>query len=322
MFTTEDEPLAQLHLRGYLAEEYLMSDGIVVARFHDSEGSWVVATFSTRHPNVYHIFSTLPTTHKRWRKFERWMNVGRGVSRCFLDHGDFLSIGDRISEFGDVEVIKMSGRIVADNSSLNRGFPAHGLDLRPSHLDVIEEAESRGATVRTLALKVQGVLHMHLRRVAGATFYKGRFDLFEELVLSRLEDATHARRELLSGRQRNRQEPVRPITVRLTRSILNAAEDTADVMSSLHDLPDVTIAVFHRNPYLHFTVTDEFDGSNFDIMVTRPDEIDIFPGYRASMDSLARMAYRLSDRFGASEIRDAAFPQLVRVSDLTEDGSF
>lgn len=321
VFTSDDEPLAQLQRRGYSAEEYLVAEGLVVARFRDVEGSWVISTFSTRHENVYHIFSTLPTTHRRWRKFERWMNVGRGISRCFLDHNDFSSIGDRVSEFGDVEVIKMSGRIVADNSSLNRGFPAHGTDLRPSHLDVIEEAESRGATVRTLALKVHGVLHIHLRRVAGATFYKGRFDLFSDLVLSRLEDATNARRRLLSGRQRNRLQQIRPITVRLARNILNAAEDTADVLSSLHELQDMTIAVFHRNPYLHFTVTDEFDGSNFDVMVTRPDEIEIFPGYRASMDSLARMTYRLSDRFGATEIRDAATPQLVRVSDLMEDSS-
>ncbi|GAB2690568.1 hypothetical protein GCM10027089_10180 [Nocardia thraciensis] len=109
---------------------------------------------------------------------------------------------------------------------------------------------------------------------------------------------------------------MQPIAIRLPAKVLVTSEDTGTVLDSIQELRDVTIAVFHRNPYLHFTLTDEFDGSNFDVMVTRPDQIDIYPGYRATLESLSRVAYRLGERFGASEIGDVQPQEEVRLSEL------
>jgi len=88
------------------------------------------------------------------------------------------------------------------------------------------------------------------------------------------------------------------------------------VLKQIRLMTHVSMAVFHRNPYLHLTVTDEVDGSNFDVMVTQPDSIDIYPGYRASMDSLARVAQRLGERFGASFIAEAQTQPSVSLAEL------
>jgi len=222
-----------------------------------------------------------------------------------------------LSEFGDVEVVRVAARVVKDASSVNRGFPLRAGNLRPSHLDEIAEVEELGAAVRTITLHVTDTMRIHLRRVAGATFYSGDFPLFEAQVLTRLEDATAARRALLTGRQRETMnQPARAVTVSLSDAIMKSADDTADVLSLVRSMTDVSMAVFHRNPYLHFTVTDEFDGSNFDVMITRPDAIDIYPGYRASSTSLARITQRLGERFGAVSIGDTAPFRPVYLQDL------
>lgn len=74
--------------------------------------------------------------------------------------------------------------------------------------------------------------------------------------------------------------------------------------------------MFHRNPYLHFALTDEQDGSNFDVLVTREDAIDIFPGFRSSASSLARVSQLLSEAFGALEIREQPGSEPVSLYDL------
>jgi phosphoribosylcarboxyaminoimidazole (NCAIR) mutase len=97
---------------------------------------------------------------------------------------------------------------------------------------------------------------------------------------------------------------------------MQSGNETAAILELVQGMADVSMAVFHRNPYLHFTVTDESDGSNFDVMVTRADAIDIFPGYRASATALARVAQRLGERFGALTIGDALPIERVSLDDL------
>jgi hypothetical protein len=319
VFTSEAHPFDHIKPRAVMSTDRQTADGVEFLRLVDAEGPWVLAAFPTRHAGVWHLVSGLPTTHPRWKKAERWIVRARAVSRCFLNHDDFASIGDRLSEFGDVEVVKVSARVVKDGSSVNRGFPIRvGGGLRPSHLEEIAEVEALGASVRTITLHVEDIMHIHLRRVAGATFYSGDFGLFQAQVLSRLEDATATRMALLTDRQRQTvRQPVRAVTVSLPDPIMKSAGDTADVLSLVRSMTDVSMAVFHRNPYLHFAVTDEFDGSNFDVMITRPDAIDIYPGYRASSTALARITQRIGERFGASSIDDAVALEPVSLDDLT-----
>lgn len=320
VFTTSGSPFDHLRLRGMRGIERSSVDGVELLRVSDMDGDWALAAFPTRHSGVFHLVSGLPVTHSRWKKVERWVSNARDISRCYLNHDDFSSIGDRLSEFGDVEVVKLSARVIKDGSSINRGFPSRDGILRPSHHDEIAEVEGLGAVVRTLTLSVARRLHLHVRRVAGATFYSGDYRLFEEQVLSRLEDATSVRRALLTDRARGSASGRSlPLRVSLTEPILQDADDTGELLDAVRAMTDVTMSVFHRNPYLHLTVTDEFDGSNFDVTVTRPDAIDIFPGYRASATALARVAQRLGERFGAQTIADAPPSHPVSVLDLLRD---
>lgn len=186
----------------------------------------------------------------------------------FLDHDDFAAIGTSLSEHGQVEVSRMTARDRVDQSSLNKGWPARKGTARPSPEDAIGFAEDSGAAVRTMTLHVEGVLALHLRRRAGATHYSGDFALFNDLVLGRLAAAGGRRRELLAGRERKiGEQPARPLTVRLPTILFVNADATGLVLDELARHRGLSVAVMHRNPYLHVVVTDYFDGSNFDVFV-------------------------------------------------------
>jgi hypothetical protein len=305
VFTESGHPFDLMKPSNMLHIERQSGPGVELLRFLDSEGQWVLAAFTTEHPGVFQLLSSLPTTHPRWKRVERWIGAARGVLRCFLNHQDFESIGNHLARIDEVEVVRMTARVIGDFSSITRGFPSRSGAPRPTHLDAIAEAEGMVAAVNTLTLHVGDVVTLHLRRLAGATYYSGDFDLFQHEVMSRLADAAAGRRTLMTGRQRQYDKPVRPITIQLDRPILATASDTGAVIDLIGTITNCTLAVFHRNPYLHMAVTDEIDGSNFDVMVTEADAIEVYPGYRASMAALSRLTQQLGERFGATEILDS-----------------
>jgi len=244
--------------------------------------------------------------------------------RCFLDHADFLDIGIALSEHADVEVQRLTGRMRSDRSGYGRSFPAlTGDDLRPDPREIVKQAEGHGAAVRTMHLHVGDVADVVIRRQAGATFVHGDVEVFEQRILNRLAVAAHRRRELMSNRQRViDQVPKQPILVRLSTPMLSDATATGYMLDELavssHRL---SYAVLHRNPYLHVSVLDEDDGSNYDVFVTRPDAIEIHPGFRATLGSLTRLAQALGDRFEAEALVEEPFDRPESFYELVDSAA-
>lgn len=321
VISDEPAPLDRIEPRGS-AWERRQAGPVGLLKVDDEHGPFVLGCWPTPHPGVWHLVGSAPTTDPRWRKVERWVaNASPLAVPVLLNHDDFADVGTALSEHGEVEVSRMTARRRSDLSSVSRGWKARSGSLRPSHHEVIVDAEAEGASVRTLSLQVEDVLSLHLRRLAGATYYTGDFDLFDRLVLGRLATAASRRRDLLSGRARVVDEPPRrPITIRLPGPVLVDADATGDVLSDLERQRDVAVAVLHRNPYLHVVVTDYSDGSNFDVFVTSPDAIEVHPGFRASLGALSRLTQQLGERFEALEIAEAPPAEPVSLDDLLASG--
>lgn len=305
------------------AQTELASMGLVsVLRVHDDRGSFVLSAWPTAYEGVFHLMGSVPSTDDRWKRVERW--VGQASPRivpCFLDHDDFRDIGTALSEHGEVEVSRLTARRRSDMSSLSRGWPQQVGTLRPSHIQAIADTATDEASVRSLTLHISrndmSVLSLHLRRLAGASFYNGDFVLFESIVLGRLAAAAGRRAALLTGRERKVNEPLlSPISIRLPQPIFVDADATGEVIIELERGTALTVAVLHRNPYMHAVVVDNADGSNFDVTVTVTDVIDIFPGFRASTGAFVRLTQRLSERFEALEILEAQPLAQVSLDDM------
>lgn len=319
----EDEnPLEVIHPRDASLFDVRTIGAVSVMQISDDSGSFTLSAWPTAYPGVFHLVGGIPATDTRWGKVDRWVrNAAPAAVRCFLDHDDFTDIGTALSEHAPVEVQRLTGRMRQGRSSYSRGFPAlAGDELRPDHHEIIGEAEKHGAAVRTMHLHVGDVADVVVRRQAGATFIHGDFSVFEASVLNRLALAAHRRREMMSNRQRVVDErPRQPIEIRLAYPMFSSPEATGLVLSEL-DIPanHLTYAVMHRNPYLHVVVTDDTDGSNYDVFVTRPDTIEIHPGFRASLGSLARIAQQLGDRFEAVTFGEQPPPAPVSFYDLVD----
>jgi hypothetical protein len=78
----------------------------------------------------------------------------------------------------------------------------------------------------------------------------------------------------------------------------------------------VQVAVSHRNPYLHFIVTDYLDGSNYDVFVTDDDQLVLLPGYNASAGSLARVTDAMGESLGMVELRGEEIAQAIPDEEL------
>lgn len=289
-----------------------------VARFQSAEGPFVLSSWPAAQVGVFHLVSSVPSSDSRWRTVERWLSgAGPAIGRCFLDHDDFLSFGAVLSEFGDVEVKMASGRVRHDHSSWVRGFPALSTSMRPSVDDIVLEAEAANAALKTLHLHVEGAIDVWLRRIAGATFTRGDFAVFQEQVLARLAASASRRLALLSGRNRVVDEPVKPpIQIVLPAPVFSDATATGEVLRVLAETSSLSFAVLHRNPYLHVIVSDDIDGSNMDVFVTEADRIELHPGFRTSMGSLARITNELSEHFEADVLQEAQAPEAPSIVEL------
>ncbi|MGH2845004.1 MAG: hypothetical protein ACRDL0_03105 [Thermoleophilaceae bacterium] len=308
-----DEPfsvLARAAGRGALHSKETAFGGIVWSRLRDKD--YLVSLWKAGAEGVYHVVSSVPFTDGRWRRVEEsWLRAAAPkLAPVILNRDDFEDIGDALSEHGTVEVSRMSARVLADHSSYTRGWHSDTVRRRPSHREALQEAERM--LVRTLTLRLGERLALHLRRQAGATYYRGDFELFTDVVLGRLSQAAADRRALLSGREREPQALVEEtLVMSLDEPLLATQHGRGDLLQALGALRGVQTAVLHRNPYLHLIVTDFLDGSSFDVLVTDDSHLHLIPGIHASLGSLARLTEAMGEAMGMDRLDVEVAPQLI-----------
>lgn len=272
---------------------------------------YVVGVWPTSSTGVVHLVGSVPVTDDAWARVEgAWINASAPhISPVILNRPDFEAIGDALAEHGTLEVARMTARVLRDHSSYTRGWPnVPGLQ-RPNHTSALSETE--GMLVRTLTLDVARHTRVHLRRTSGASYYRGDYGLFANIVLRRLTSAARERLALLSDRHR---QPLEPVAEMISMSLDRV--DLADplvrnlVLDTLTGLRGMQVAVLHDNPYLHVLVNDFLSGTSFDILVTNSSRLDLVPGLSARVGTLARVTDALGEALGMRklELRDVHGP--------------
>jgi hypothetical protein len=264
---------------------------------------YVVAAWPTSEAGVFHLTGSVPVTDDAWVRVEgAWMNgAAPRLAPAILNRQDFDDIGHALAEHGSIEAARMTARVLRDSSSYTRGWRQVPGVRRPSHGEAL--AETEGMIVRTITLDVAGSTRMQLRRGGGASFLRGDFGLFYEIVVGRLTRAAGERRRLLAGRQREPLAPVREsVSIAVDRVDLDDPRVRAELLGSLTALRGVQAAVMHDNPYLHILVTDFANASTLDLLITDEGRLDIVPGLRSSVGSLARVTDALGAALGMRDI--------------------
>lgn len=288
--------------------------GLLRARMRGPD--YVVAVWRAG-DEVFHLVGSLPVTNPAWDRVEHgWINAAAPhLSPVVLNRDDFEAIGDGLAEHGDISVSRMTARVLRDHSSYSRGWPNLETVRRPTHREAL--AETPGMLVRTLTLDVGSKARVHLRRTSGASFYQGNFGLFVDVVLHRLQVAAAERRELLSGRERRPRAPIAEIlSMDVDRVDLGDPTVRATVLRTITEVRGVQAAVMHDNPYLHVLVTDFLNGASFDVLVTHDGRLDIVPGLRSSVGSLARVTDALGEALGMRELSLQPVDQFIDDDEL------
>jgi hypothetical protein len=299
----ERDPATLIADRGRGVLEHRGSPHVALLWGRMGQRDYVVAVWPTSSAGVFHLIGSVPVTDDAWARVEgAWINASAPhVSPVILNRPDFEAIGDALAEHGTVEVARMTARVLRDHSSYTRGWPNLPGLQRPNHASALSETERM--LVRTLTLDVARQTRVHLRRTSGASYYRGDYGLFANIVLRRLTNAARERLALLSDRDRRPLEPVaETISMSLDRVDLADPFVRDLVLDTLTGLRGMQVAVLHDNPYLHVLVNDFLSGTSFDVLVTNSGRLDLVPGLSTRVGTLARVTDALGDALGMRDL--------------------
>lgn len=133
-----------------------------------------------------------------------------------------------------------------------------------------------------------------------------QFKLFHETILEKSIRIFSKRRDQLSNRARteNTNYQIKPLFIEFDEPILRDKEQNHRLVSVLRKLPHLAYSVVHENPYLHMTVTDYIDNSNYEIWILSDSRITIAPQTVSSMSSLNRLCDHISREFKEGLLKD------------------
>ena len=287
--------------RGVVEQRRSAHAGLLWARM--GQRDYVVGAWPTSTDGVFHLIGSAPVTDDAWARVEgAWMNsAAPHVSPVILNRPDFEAIGDALAEHGNVEVARMTARVLRDQSSYTRGWPTVPGLQRPNHASALTETD--GMLVKTLTLDIAGHTRVHLRRTSGASYYRGDYRLFADIVLRRLTQAARERLTLLSDRNRRPLEPVAEVLSMSLDRVDLADQLVRDLLlDTLTGLRGMQVAVLHDNPYLHVLVNDFLSGTSFDVLVTDDGRLDLVPGLSTRVGTLVRVTDALGEALGMREL--------------------
>lgn len=184
---------------------------------------------------------------------------------------------------------------------------------RGPYTDVFNRAEDSGKFVDKVEFKArvarQTILHAFLSREATCYFRRGQSSYIFNKLLPRLSEIGREKDQLFSDRERPIGESLlRPIEIVYKHDVFRGLADNIRLIDALSSLNRSSIAVYHKNPYLHLSLVDFVDGSSFDIYAGEADKLVIVPNYICTVHSLMRVYEQINRGFAEGALRDSQEP--------------
>jgi hypothetical protein len=171
-----------------------------------------------------------------------------------------------------------------------------GQSFRSLTIDVTEAPRDAGQErpVATFTIAREGW-------ISWETFPHQRFDLILERVLL---SAASDRLGLFTNRGRldRDHQPDVPIEITFQNPVFEDRRLFRAFSALIARYPRSSKALLHQNPYYHAALSDQADGSAFDVWVLNPRRLLVIPRLRASEASLNRFARYIVEQFREGEI--------------------
>lgn len=132
------------------------------------------------------------------------------------------------------------------------------------------------------------------------------FELFYNTIIKTSIDIFLEKKNKLSNRARTKDNHYqsKPLFIEFDYPIFKDKIQNKRLINILKNLSHVANSVIHENPYLHLTLTDYIDNSNFEIWILSDNRITIVPQTICSMSSLNRLCDHITKEFREGIIKD------------------
>jgi len=97
---------------------------------------------------------------------------------------------------------------------------------------------------------------------------------------------------------------VRPLAISFSYDHFADPQDNTRFIRVMRRYNKAAISVLHGNPYIHITISDYFDGSNFDLWMVSPKMITIVPQMKGSVAAIERLVNHIFDSYAEGKIVD------------------
>jgi hypothetical protein len=156
--------------------------------------------------------------------------------------------------------------------------------------------------------KKNKLMKAHISRKGLIKFLDGFYDLFQKNILDPLLTETEKEKRLLEKRNRE-EEKIKPLRVYFERlEDFSPIEITKQFAKSISQTNELSLAVMHNgNPYFYASITNNLDGSVFDIIfqnIREGSELILIPQYAVSSNSLSKFFSLVYSHFGEGEITE------------------
>ena len=147
-------------------------------------------------------------------------------------------------------------------------------------------------------------------------FYEGNLLLFLKHFLDFNLSLGEDKRKSFSDKSQKLGEIVKnELFINFSSDRFMSRDDNNRLLKALSDSYS-SIAVFHSNPYLHFSITDFIDGSSFDVYTAKSDVLHIVPRFHASYGSFQRICENIFKGFSEGEVGEVKRDDNQDFSDL------
>jgi hypothetical protein len=132
------------------------------------------------------------------------------------------------------------------------------------------------------------------------------FKLFYSTIIENGVNIFFKRKEKLSNRARVKETNYesKPLFIEFEEPIFKDKNQNKRLIDVLRNLVRSANSVIHDNPYVHATITDYIDNSNYEIWVLSNNRITIVPQTVCTMSSLNRFCDHISKEFQEGAIKD------------------
>ncbi|MDD5242444.1 MAG: hypothetical protein PHU49_00360 [Syntrophorhabdaceae bacterium] len=133
------------------------------------------------------------------------------------------------------------------------------------------------------------------------------FRLLYDTVLDQAIEIFSRRTEQLSNRARTKdtQFKPKPLFIEFDEPVFHDKEQNRRLIEVIKHLSNSARSVIHDNPYLHVSVIDYMDNSNYEVWVLSDSRISIVPQTICTMHSLNRFCDHISKEFQEGMVKDS-----------------